>query len=123
SKYRVLGTEYSVQPPAMLLLQVLELDLLEDHFHRPTLVQLPGDDSGVGQLGKVIIYGRFTVELDGHVLADALDGVIIEVVFLERPEDDLFGSRLHHAAEVFAVQAAPIHLAHVALGSLDRKVL
>src|SRR5262249_20945942 len=61
--------------------------------------------------------------LDGDVLADALDVVIVEVFHLEDFLDEVGVGRLHHATKVFAVEAAPVLLAHVALRSGDSEGL
>ena len=53
------------------LLDFLELDIPEDHFHRRAGVELEGDDAFVGHLGEFVVHRRLAVELDGDVLADA----------------------------------------------------
>src|SRR5438067_5200637 len=107
----------------LLVAELAELEVLEGDLHRPAAVQLPGDDAGLGHLLEVAVDGRLSVELDGDVLADALDGVVIEVVWLEHLLDELLRGRLHHAAEVLAVEAAPELLADVALRPLDGVLL
>src|ERR1019366_3318682 len=96
--------------------KILKLNVLESHLHeRKAGVQLPADLAVVRQLIKVLVHGRFAVELDGDVLADYLDGVVVEVVRLERLFHLVEVGRFHHAAEVFTVKTAPIRLADVAL--------
>ena len=67
---------------------------------------------------EVAVDGRLAVELDGDVLADALDVVVVEVVFLEDFLDDVGRGLLHHAAEILAIEAAPVDFADVALRDL-----
>src|SRR5262249_55673793 len=107
----------------LLLTQVLELNILEGHFHALAAVQLPGDDAFVRHLGEVVVHRGLPVQLNRDVLAHALDVVVVEVVFLQDPVDDLFRGLLHHAAEVLPVQAAPVFSAHVTLGPLDGVLL
>src|SRR5437660_12901300 len=52
---------------SLLLAQVLEFDVAEDHFHGIAGVQLPGDDSLVGQFIKIVVHSGFAVQLDGDV--------------------------------------------------------
>src|SRR5260370_12017896 len=53
--------------------EVLELDVLERHFHDIAGVRLPGDDAIVGHLVEVLIDRHQAVEVDRAVLADHLD--------------------------------------------------
>src|SRR5262249_60905794 len=104
--------------------QVLELDVLERDFHRLEAgVDLPGDDAFVRHLREVAVHGRLAVEFYRDVLADALDGVVVEVLFLEDLLDQLWRGLFHHAAEVLAVEAAPENLADVALRAFPGQVL
>src|SRR5262249_43155809 len=109
-----------VNGPASLLAQVLELDVLEDHFHPPvTGGELPGDDPLVGHLREVAVHHRRAVDRHRDVLADALDGVVVELLLLHHLLDHRRVSRLHHAAEQLAVEAPPVTLADVALRAGD----
>src|SRR5262245_49523170 len=110
-----------------LLCDLLEADLAEDHFHRPAGVKLEGDDALVGEL-EIVVHRRLAVELDGDVAADALDGIVVPVAFLDDFLDQVGRCGLHHAAAaanaflrvvVLAVEAAPVDLAHVALRAAD----
>src|SRR5262249_39788487 len=101
--------------------QLLEFDVLEYHLHGRPGMQLPGDDAFLGHLGKILVHGCHAVDLDRYVLADDLDLVIVETVFLEDFVDLVLVGGFHHAAEILAVQAAPPALAHVTLGPGDGK--
>ncbi len=105
------------------LLDFLELDVLEDHFHLPARVQLKRDDAIFGHLGEFFIHGRLAIELDSDFLADAFNGVVVEIVRLEHLLDELAVRGFHHAAELLAVEAAPVRAAHVALRAADSKGL
>src|SRR5947208_2314209 len=58
-------------------LQLPELDVAERDLHRPAAVELPGDDPLVGHGREVTVDHRDVVDRDGHVLADALDVVVV----------------------------------------------
>src|SRR5437868_8946531 len=118
----------------LLLPQLPELNVAEDHHHRRPGMNLPGDDALALHGEEIVIDGGMAVELDGDVFAGALDVVIVEVALLEGLLDQAGGCLFHHAARlqavlvlfaavVLAVQAGPINLAHVALGTLDGKML
>src|SRR5262245_59590904 len=106
-----------------LLVQFLEINVSEGDFHRIAGVQLPGDDSVVGHLGELFIDGGDAVDLDGDVLADATDVVIVEAVLFQDLVDFVARRFLHHAPEMLAVEAAPIVFADVALRAFDGEVL
>ena len=57
------------------------------------------------------------------MLVHALDVVVVEVVLFEHFLDHVAGRLLHHAAEEFAVEAAPVDVADIALRALDGEVL
>src|SRR5262249_12375739 len=73
----------------------------------------------IEHLRVITVHGGLAVELDGHMLADALDVVIVEIVFLQCLPDELLWRLLHQAAEQFAVQAAPVDIAHIGLRTSD----
>src|SRR5262249_279082 len=111
------------RPTASLLpAQIFEFNVLERYFHRVAGVQLPGDDAFVRHPGEVAIDRDPAVQSDGHVLADARDGIRIEVILLQGPGNHLLRSRPHHAPELFPVQAAPVSFPDVALWPLDGKL-
>src|SRR5262249_11807554 len=74
-------------------------------------------------LRELLVNGRLAVELDGHFLADDLDGVDVEAVLVDELADDFLRGLPHHAAELLAVEAAPVLGADVALRPLDGELL
>src|SRR5262249_52980422 len=103
--------------------QVLELDVLERHFHDVAAVELPGDDAFLGHLGKIIVNGSLSIKLDCDMLSHAVDVIVVELFGLESFLDHFAWGLLHHAAEFLSIKAAPELLSDVTLRTFDPELL
>ena len=101
--------------------QILEFDITERDFHgRETLAELPGDEALVGHFGEIAVNGGRAVELDRDVLADALEGVVVEVGRLDDLSHDLLHGQFQPVARVaLVIEAAPEGLADIPLRAGD----
>lgn len=103
------------------LFYFLELNILERHIYRRPAVDLKSDDAFIRHRRESFIYGRFAIQFDSDILADASDVVVIEIIDSEYFLDDGLVGNFHYAAGVLIEQTSPELSSHITLGARDAK--
>src|SRR5262249_7206792 len=110
--------------------QVFELDVLERDLHDVVAMQLPGNYAFIGHAREIVVNRSFPIELDCHVLANALDVVVIKILGLKDFLDQFWIGLLHEAAfgfsiraEVLTIKRTPKDLPNISLWTGDGKLL
>src|SRR5262245_53509182 len=78
-------------------------------------MQLPSDDAFLWELWEAVIHRGHAIHLDGDMLPDATDVVLVELAFFHDSVGNFPGGLFHHSARAFPVEATPVALADVAL--------